>query len=398
VICRARGRRAPRSSSRLECSAGLGHNGRVLERGRTAVCCALAVVLGVVASPRGTSLAWSNSTSTVRFVAALVSGTGGAHPSADGRYLYPLPAAPVQPEPCPPPPLPPGPSPRPLGPPKVREDAIPVAGVPPARHVDLSVISGKGIWLTLWPGAKLDVGAVVSLARAAGLRQLWVRTGGRGEGFYGAATLNALIPAAHSAGIAVIAWDFPTLSNPAGDARRAAAALQAADGFGADIESPADGTYLTARRVAYYLSLVRTAAGVKPVAAIVPRPTSYWLATYPYKAEAPFVDVFAPMVYWSCIEPGAAVSSAIAPLAALRPVAPIGQDYDMASEGGRQGLPSGREIWRFLDVARRSGAVGASLYDLESGGRPQLAALSGYPWPAPAPRTHSARSLRRLRT
>jgi len=86
------------------------------------------------------------------------------------------------------------------------------------------------------------------------------------------------------------------------------------------------------------------------------------------------------MVYWSCTEPGAAVSSAIAPLARLRPVAPIGQDYNMASEGGRHGLPSGRAIWRFLDVAHRNGAIGASLYDLEAGGRPQLAALGGYPW------------------
>lgn len=331
-----------------------------------AVCCALAVVLGVVAGPRGTSLASSSAS------------------SAGHRYLYPLPASPVQPEPCPPPPLPIGPPPRPLGPPAVREEAIPVARVPPPRHVDLSAISGKGIWLTLWPGAQLDVSGVVSVARAAGLRQLWVRTGGRSDGFYGAATLKALVPVAHAVGIAVIAWDFPTLSNPAGDARRAALALQAADGFGADIESPADGTYLTARRVAYYLSRVRTAAGDKPVAAVVPRPTSYWLATYPYRAEAPFVDLFAPMVYWSCTEPGTAVSSAIASLASLRPVAPIGQDYNMASEGGRHGLPSGREIWRFLDVAHRSGAVGASLYDLESGGRAQLAALGGYPWPARA--------------
>jgi hypothetical protein len=253
----------------------LGHNGRVLKDGRTAVCCALAVVLGAIASPRATRSAWPTSTSTARFIVALAPGNGAVHSSAGRRYLYPLPASPVQPEPCPPPPMPPGPAPRPLGPPKVREGAIPVVGVPPTRHVDLSVISGKGIWLTLWPGAQLDVGGVVSIAQAGGLRQLWVRTGGRGEGFYGAATLKALVPAAHSAGIAVIAWDFPTLSNPAGDARRAAAALQAADGFGADIESPADGTYLTARRVAYYLSLVREAAGDKPVAAIVPRPTSY---------------------------------------------------------------------------------------------------------------------------
>ncbi|MHB8451267.1 MAG: hypothetical protein ACYDAQ_12570, partial [Mycobacteriales bacterium] len=105
-----------------------------------------------------------------------------------------------------------------------------------------------------------------------------------------------------------------------------------------------------------------------------------WLSTYPYRAEAPYVDAFAPMVYWSCTEPGAAVAAAIQALVKLRPVAPIGQGYDMGSEGGRPGLPTGAEIWRFLDVARRDGAVGASLYSLEATGQSQLAALAAYPW------------------
>ncbi|HVB27472.1 MAG TPA: hypothetical protein VNE21_06125 [Mycobacteriales bacterium] len=260
-------------------------------------------------------------------------------------------------------------------------------GAPAPRHVNLAAVSGKGIWLTIWPGSALDVKSVIAIARAAGLRQLWVRTGSSHDGFYGGGVLRTLLPAAHAAGIAVIAWDFPTLSNPAVDATRAAAALRAGvDGFGADIESAAEGTYLSARRVAYYLSLVRAAAGDKPLVAIVPRPTAYWLANYPYATEAAFVDVFAPAVYWSCTEPGTAVRNTMTALARLRPVAPIGQDYNMASEGGRHGLPSGREIWRFLDVAHRAGAIGASLYDLESGSRPQLAALGAYPWKRSATR------------
>jgi hypothetical protein len=359
----------------------VGHNGRVPRTRRSARALAVACGLAVAATAVGTRAASSTTTPATASVAAAARGATTLRGTAAPRLLYPLPAAPVQPEPCPPPPTPPGPPAPPLGPPQVREDAVPLVGAPPPRHVDLSAVSGKGIWLTLWPGSPLNMNRVIATAHAAGLRQLWVRTGSSQDGFYGGATLEALIPAAHAAGIAVIAWDFPTLSNPAVDARRAAGALRAgADGFAADIESAAEGTYLTARRVAYYLSRVRAKAGDKPVVAVVPRPTSYWLATYPYSAEAPFVDVFAPMVYWSCTEPGAAVSSAIAALARLRPVAPIGQDYNMASEGGRHGLPSGRAIWRFLDVAHRNGAIGASLYDRESGGRPQLAALSGYPW------------------
>jgi hypothetical protein len=264
----------------------------------------------------------------------------------------------------------------------VPERAIPVAPPPGPRRVDLAPISGKGIWLTVWPGQGLDVASVVALARRDHLHQLWLRTGSSQSGFYGGPTLSELSSRAHAAGIDVIAWDFPTLSNPAADARRAEEDFaDGADGFAADIESAAEGTYLSARRVAYYLSLVRREAGDRPVVAVVPRPLRYWLANYPYAAEAPYVDAFAPMVYWSCTEPGRATLEAIRNLDALRPVVPIGQDYDMASEGGRHGLPSGAEIWRFLDVARRGGALGASLYDLESGGRADLAALAAYPWP-----------------
>lgn len=301
-------------------------------------------------------------------------------------YPLPLPAPPVQPEPCPPPPIPPVPPPPPLGPPAVAESSVPLVGPPTSRRVSLSVISGKGIWLTLWPGSRLDAAAVVSAARAAGLHQLWARTGSSTNGFYGATMLRELVPAAHAAGISVIAWDFPNLSDPAADAARAALAFRlGADAFSADIEMAAEGTYLTARRVRYYLSLVRAVAGNRPVIATVPRPTSYWLAHYPYSAEAPFVDAYAPMVYWSCTEPGAAVGEAIEALTRMRPVAPVGQDYNMGPEGGPPGLPSPKEIWRFLDVAHRMGALGASLYDLESGGPPQWRALAEYPW---APTAH----------
>jgi hypothetical protein len=311
----------------------------------------------------------------------IAGGAGGAERAAT---LFPIPAKPVQPAPCPPPKLPPGLPAPPLGPPAVAESHVPLVSAPPARHVDLFAISAKGLWVTPWPGAPPNVAALVATAKAAGLRQLWIRTGSTHDGFYGASTLAALLPAAHAAEISVIAWDFPTLSDPAADAQRAAATLATGvDGFSPDIEEAPEGTYATARRVAYYLSLVRAAAGARPVVATVPRPLSASLSSssYPYRAEAPFVDAFAPMIYWSCNEPGTVTALAIKTLAQLDPVAPVGQDYNMASEGGRVGLPSAREVWRFLDVSRRNGAIGASLYDIESGGPAPLEALTEYPWP-----------------
>lgn len=297
--------------------------------------------------------------------------------------LYPLPAVAALPKPC-------GPS----QPPGARFPLVPlempqvrglaVAAASSTRQVDLSAITGKGIWVTDFPDDQVDVAQIVALASADGLHSLWIRVGSTSDGFYGGSILKALVPLAHAAGLSVIAWDFPTLANPVADAQRASQAFQAgADAFSPDIETSNEGTDLTVPRVTRYLSRVRAIAGDKPVIATVPRPTAAYLSTYPYVAEAPFVDAFAPMVYWSCTAPGAAVRSAVAVLSHLRPVVPIGQDYNMASEGGRVGLPSGPEIWSFLDVAHSSGAIGASLYDLESGGPVQLRAIGGYPW-APA--------------
>jgi hypothetical protein len=52
----------------------------------------------------------------------------------------------------------------------------------------------------------------------------------------------------------------------------------------------------------------------------------------------------------------------------------------MGGEGGRSGTPSRWETLRFLDTARRSGAIGASLWTVEEAGTAQLQALTEYDW------------------
>jgi len=52
----------------------------------------------------------------------------------------------------------------------------------------------------------------------------------------------------------------------------------------------------------------------------------------------------------------------------------------MGDEGGRRGTPSRLETLRFLDAARRGGAVGASLWTVEEAGAAQLQALADYRW------------------
>ena len=304
---------------------------------------------------------------------------------AQARPLFPMPAAPAYPSPCPPPPRPPGP---PFHPPTpaVKTAALPAPVAVPAHRPSVDPMRGKGMWLTTWADTRINLSQVVAQARAAGLHQLWIRTGGSTSGWYGADFLSRLLPRAHRAGLKVIAWDFPTLSDPVADARRAALVTRGSfagehvDGFSPDIEEIYEGTFDTPRRVKVYLSRVRRDAGSLPIVATVLRPLNGDLSARPYRAMAPYVDAFAPMVYWSCTEPGEAALSALRPLSKLRPVHLIGQSYNMGPEGGRHGMPTAREVWRFLDVARRAGALGASLYVYDQTRAPQWRALGGYPW------------------
>jgi hypothetical protein len=272
-------------------------------------------------------------------------------------------------------------TPKPLGAPKVADAALPAPLPRGAKATDIGAITGKGIWVTNWKTSKVDVQGIVARAKKAGIHNIWVRTGGSKQGYYGGLVLPELVPAAHRAGMNVVAWDFPFLSDPVADALRAKKALATGiDAVAPDVETAAEGTHATSRRVQLYLSLVRSYAGDRPIAATVPRPTPKRLASFPYAAFAPYADVFVPMVYWSCNEPGLVTVKSIRILRRWLPVAPVGQAYDMAEDGGRAGLPTRAETWRFLDSARRAGAVGASLWTIEKVGKGQWSALSAYPW------------------
>lgn len=295
---------------------------------------------------------------------------------------------------CPPPPAKPGTG-VPYRPPNlVPEEALPVAQPPPDISVDPDPLAGKGMWI--WKMGQSEGGdatAIVTKAKAAGLRQLWVRVGDSQSGFYAADVLANLVPKAHKAGLAVIGWGFPYLFDPAADARWSTAATSwrgadgsKLDGFSPDIELSTEGVLLTERRITVYLGLIRPAAPDTLLVATVYRPTDkLWTGAYPYHAIAPYVDAFAPMVYWGCTEPGEATQQAVERLSTLKPVHVIGQGYDAGPEGGRTGAPSAAETTRFLDVARRAGATGASFWVWQSIRDEQWNALSAYPWPLPNP-------------
>jgi hypothetical protein len=292
---------------------------------------------------------------------------------------------------CPPPPHAPVPAPPPWHPSVLVPDSqLPPVTPPTAWKSDLAPLRGTGMWVWQWDKTSGgNAAAVVAQARVAHLHQLWVRVGDSMNGFYGAPELDQLVPAAHAAGLSVIAWGFPYLYDPVGDAHWSAQILawrgpggQTIDGYSADIERSSEGVDLTAQRAATYLQAVRRAAGPRLVVATVYPPTDeYWLqGGYPYSAMAPYVDAFAPMIYWECTDPGSDATFDVARLATLRPVSVIGQAFDMADVGGRAVAPSGAEINEFLQAGEKAGAVGASLWVWQDASPQEWAAVAAYRW------------------
>jgi hypothetical protein len=256
------------------------------------------------------------------------------------------------------------------------------------------------MWIWQWQSTDNgDADKIVQQALSAGLHQLWVRVGDSMNGFYGAQEVDALVPVAHAHGLSVIAWGFPYLWDPVGDAQWTAQILgwrapdgEQVDGFSADIEEATEGVMLSAQRAAVYLELVRQAARSRLVVATVYPPTdANWDGGYPYQAMAPYVDAFAPMVYWECTDPGRDAAADISRLATLRPVHVIGEDFNFAGDGGRTVSPSAAEIAEFMSAAERAGALGASFWVWQEATPDEWNAESDFAWASPGSRPRSPR-------
>ena len=372
-------------------------------RARTTVAAALATVLVAALAACGGP---SADDAAVSRGPAGPTGATGASASAGREPFIPLAPAPATPTTlgppveapplplngCPPPPPKPGttpPGPAYVPPRLVPEAELPEPVVPGPWTASTDALAGKGMWL--WK-VKLtengDPDAIVNRAAAAGLRQLWVRVGDSQSRFYAKDFLDQIVPLAHRRGIAVIGWGFPYLFDPVDDARWSVDALtwrgprgETLDGFSPDLELNTEGVAVSERRLGVYLGLVRQAAANRLVVATVYRPTDRLWSTYPYQTISAYVDAFAPMVYWGCLEPGTAALQAIDRLKTLRPVHTIGQAYDSTADGGRTAAPNAHETNRFLDVSRRQGALGASFWVWQYMDDEQWTAMSAFGWP-----------------
>ena len=243
---------------------------------------------------------------------------------------------------------------------------------PPPAHPTLALPTGKGMWIWLPEDTEGgDPSAIVAKAHAVGLTHLYVRTGSSVDGFNAAPFLDALLPVAHAAGLEIIGWDFPYLSNVQADVERAVAAItyttptgDRLDGFSADIETPAEGVWLSSDTASAYGVGLRSAVGPSyPLIATVPRPTASRQTEYPYAEVTAAFDAIAPMVYWIDTPPDDDAAEAVDFLSRFgKPVLPIGQAYDSSLDGGQAGTPTAGEVSAFMNASAAHGAKGVSFW------------------------------------
>ena len=241
----------------------------------------------------------------------------------------------------------------------------------------LAPLRGAGMWLTYPLLRQTTATTLVAAARAAGLTHLYVEVGISGDGFYGAPGLATLLPAAHRAGLSVIAWVYPSLRDlPADLALSIAAAHYVApsgdrpDGLIADVEeNTSEGA------VHVYGQLLRAALGSSALMAITTYPPqSLPGLSYPFASAALSWDAIVPMDYWhtsprrySPAEVYAYVRESVAEIRArtrpAMPVAVIGQMFDLFAEESPRNTPGAAEILACAAAARDSGALGLSFFE-----------------------------------
>ncbi len=234
-------------------------------------------------------------------------------------------------------------------------------------------------------------------ALSQGLTHIYVRSGSSNVGLAGWPDIARILPVAHAHGLKVIAWDFPYLRNPGADARRAAWVMSqtvhgghSVDGFAADVETRSEGTVLTRSRARAYASWVRLNAvrHHKFTVLVPPRPNPFTVSFYPYDVLVPSFDAVAPMVYWGRYSPIETARWAIAYLKRFgKPVAPIGQSFDMGPEGGPKGAPEGKAVVNFMNEAQRDGALGVSFWSWQHTPARLWHTIHTYSWKSPPGRS-----------
>jgi hypothetical protein len=260
-------------------------------------------------------------------------------------------------------------------------------------------MAGKGMYGTNYLVHHSDVNALVEAAKKAGITHIYAEVAITQFGFYGQDSLNRLLPVAHKAGIAVIAWIYTSLNNVGDDARMTELVSNyrtptgdRADGMLMDIEEVTDSasvyTYGQLARAILGPDVLFVASVFHPFA----RPG------YPYAAIAASFNVIAPMNYWHSRKNRQYSDDAVQRFVSVSiqtiraamsiaggtplPVEETGQTYDMysAASTGAADAPTATEVTADLRTARDLGCIGASMYEWQTATQNEWSAISAYTW------------------
>jgi hypothetical protein len=267
--------------------------------------------------------------------------------------------------------------------PRAAKPTAKAAAAPAHKAVAVTrwIPKGTGMWIYEWNRtAGGNAKAVVRRAQNAGLTHLFVRTGSTHDGFTGTKVLRQILPATGGTSLKVIAWDFPTLKNPVADAKRLARAATYRRTRGGphvaavapDIETPAEGTRNSWKRVASYLKTLRRLLPADvAILTTVPWPSVYRVGAYPYTTVAKYSDALLPMAYWYSNNVRHVTATSINYLRRFhKPVQPVGQGYDSKIDVPALSHSNLRkQVPVFLETAHKYGVGAVSLWSWQSAPR-----------------------------
>jgi hypothetical protein len=239
---------------------------------------------------------------------------------------------------------------------------------------------GLGTWIDIYDdSAWADPAGTVAAMKAHGVRTLYLETSNfhRGKAFVFPDGVRAFVDAAHTEGVAIVAWYLPGFRDIALDLRRSMTAIRyrtpsgnAFDSFALDIESPeVSDPAVRTQRLLRLSQQIRDAVGSDyPLGAIIASPLemrknpSYWPG-FPYTQLAQLYEVFLPMTYFTGRVSGeeGAHRYATGNIHIIReetgvPTVPI------HVIGGIAGAATQVETRGFVHAVRENGIIGASFY------------------------------------
>lgn len=273
----------------------------------------------------------------------------------------------------------------------------------PARsRGDLGAYTGPGTWVDVFDfhpphsnGRPEVTPSDVDRMAAAGVRTIYLQSA-RPEDpaapgdLIDPGLLGQFLARAHARGMNVVAWYLPHLSNLDDDMRHIRATLEFSsgghrfDGFGLDIEWRA-GVPDHATRSAQLVELsrrIRAEAGDRPVSAIVIPPVvtdvinpGFWPG-FPWKAIAPYYDVWLPMGYWTNRTASSGWRDADRYTTEnLRLLRQHVGDVPIHAIGGIGDASTGADYEAFARVCADSGLLGCSVYDWATSGPAPISVL-----------------------